>query len=151
MAELVEPADDAGGAGHRVPLPGRIYLTAAMVNLTVGLFTLAPALPAIQAAAASGGSASLVGAPLVGSIAGLSYALTAIFGGRLPQRLGYRRVLVGALVGGMAAGLAGAAGGRRRGPRVGRLRMGRAADAALRSSGEEPPGLPGGRRDPGGP
>ena len=108
MAEFIAAAGNGTNLQQLIPLAGRVALMATYVHLTVGLFSIAPALPALQAAAGHNANA-LIGAPLVGSIAGFTYALTSVLCGSQIKRLGYRRVLLWSLTVSMLAGLAGAA------------------------------------------
>ena len=108
MTDFISSAGNDTSVQQSIPAAGRITLMTTYVHLTVGLFSIAPALPAIQAAAGRDANA-LISAPLVGSIAGFTYALTAVLCGSLTKRLGYRRVLLWSLTVSMLAGLAGAA------------------------------------------
>ena len=108
LAQLVTVEDCDAIMYAPISAPGRIALMTTSVHLSIGLFSVSPALPAIQAAAHLGRD-TLISAPLVGIIAGLSYAVTSVLCGRTIKRLGYRPTLLWALVVSMIAGLSCAA------------------------------------------
>jgi MFS family permease len=80
-----------------LPFFGQVALICANTLLFVGIFSLGPALPKIEAAFASDPGASHE-IQIVGSIAGLTFAVTSLVVGRSVERYGYRRILIWSLL-----------------------------------------------------
>jgi len=75
---------------------GRVALLLMNIFIFVGLFSLGPALPYVRAQFASAPNVDL-GVQLVGSAAGLAFAVVSLLVGEIFERIEYRRVFMGAL------------------------------------------------------
>src|SRR6202789_3442157 len=93
----------ADGAAKALGFPGLIALLGSNVLVFLGLFSLAPLLPALKAHFGDTGNVDLL-TQLVGATAGSAFALGSLFVGRLITRFGYRGVYIASLFAFAAAG-----------------------------------------------
>jgi predicted MFS family arabinose efflux permease len=91
-----------------IPFFGRIAILCSNIIIFIGLFSLGPALPPIQARFSFDPHAFLE-TELVGSVAGFAFALTSLEIGKVVERFGYRPVLLGSLALFSIAGVIGTA------------------------------------------